>query len=419
MGCGSSVAGSGDGFSRAATVVDTSSSKDLSNEGDKVQLELRYGQQLELGLQWQAFPGAPVIDLDASAVCLGADGQLVDAAFYNQLSACGKCILHSGDNKTGEGDGDDELIQIDVGKLPHSGSCTVILCVFAFKGGALQDMDGVNIFLRGKTKGSKKASQLAKVWLTGQSVGDGATGAAIAAVYSPDKGATWFAKRLGSPCAGTNFQEGLEDLRACAFAADVVCGVPPYATVVSMDRTFNMKKGDLAALPLGMFRSGDDVFVGLGWTCPSSLDLDASVAIKRKDGSLETVVNYQNLKYGNFVKHSGDNTTGAGSGDDEKIMIDLDTMPNQVESLWVTVNIYSEGRSFREVKDSYVRLCASSNGHELARYTLDSSVSSRGIVFCKLSTGGPTTWYMEALGLPCDGPTAHHKSVMDACGIRS
>ncbi len=75
-----------------------------------------------LGLGWdvRATDGAD-FDLDASAFMLGADGKVVsDQAFifFNNLtSTCGS-VVHSGDNLTGEGEGDDEVITIDLSKVP-------------------------------------------------------------------------------------------------------------------------------------------------------------------------------------------------------------------------------------------------------------------------------------------------------------
>lgn len=75
-----------------------------------------------VGLGWdaRATDGAD-FDLDASAFLLGAGGKVrseADFIFYNQLkSRCGS-VEHTGDNLTGEGDGDDEAIKIDLNGIP-------------------------------------------------------------------------------------------------------------------------------------------------------------------------------------------------------------------------------------------------------------------------------------------------------------
>lgn len=59
-------------------------------------------------------------DLDASAFVLGEDGKVLSDShfiFYNNLKDPSGAIVHSGDNLTGEGEGDDEQIVIDLGTL--------------------------------------------------------------------------------------------------------------------------------------------------------------------------------------------------------------------------------------------------------------------------------------------------------------
>lgn len=60
-------------------------------------------------------------DLDASVFMIGEDGKIrsdADFIFYNQLvSGCGS-VEHTGDNLTGEGDGDDEAVKVDLTKIP-------------------------------------------------------------------------------------------------------------------------------------------------------------------------------------------------------------------------------------------------------------------------------------------------------------
>lgn len=81
---------------------------------------------VKLGLGWNAnkFTGAS-FDLDASAFILKTDAEgnnkLVSDkhfVFYGNFSDPTKSVVHSGDNLTGDGDGDDEVITVDLTKLP-------------------------------------------------------------------------------------------------------------------------------------------------------------------------------------------------------------------------------------------------------------------------------------------------------------
>jgi len=75
-------------------------------------------QRAIVGLGWdpRTTSGA-AFDLDASALLLGANGKVRssdDFIFYNQVAAKDGSVIHQGDNRTGQGDGDDEQILIDL-----------------------------------------------------------------------------------------------------------------------------------------------------------------------------------------------------------------------------------------------------------------------------------------------------------------
>lgn len=75
-----------------------------------------------VGLGWdpRATDGQD-FDLDASAFLLASTGKVRgdnDFIFYNNLSDAAQSVLHTGDNRTGDGDGDDESLKIDLPKIP-------------------------------------------------------------------------------------------------------------------------------------------------------------------------------------------------------------------------------------------------------------------------------------------------------------
>jgi len=78
-------------------------------------------KKIRVGLGWdaRATDGAP-FDLDASAFLLGANDKVRgdhDFIFYNQLQSKDGAVKHQGDNLTGEGEGDDEQIIVDLEKV--------------------------------------------------------------------------------------------------------------------------------------------------------------------------------------------------------------------------------------------------------------------------------------------------------------
>lgn len=75
-----------------------------------------------VGVGWnpRATDGAQ-FDLDASAFLTGLDGKCRDPqdfVFYNNKVGAGGSVAHGGDNRTGQGDGDDETIAVDLSKVP-------------------------------------------------------------------------------------------------------------------------------------------------------------------------------------------------------------------------------------------------------------------------------------------------------------
>ncbi|MBW7454532.1 TerD family protein [Paenibacillus sepulcri] len=75
------------------------------------------------GLGWDTnkYSGGQDFDLDASAFLLYEDGKAKgsdDFVFYNNKSGGNNSVVHTGDNRTGEGDGDDEQILVDLSRIP-------------------------------------------------------------------------------------------------------------------------------------------------------------------------------------------------------------------------------------------------------------------------------------------------------------
>lgn len=78
-----------------------------------------------IGLGWDTklYDGGYDFDLDASAFLIGQNGRVnndLDFVFYNNLKHPSDSVIHTGDNRTGEGDGDDEQIIIDFSKVPEN-----------------------------------------------------------------------------------------------------------------------------------------------------------------------------------------------------------------------------------------------------------------------------------------------------------
>ncbi len=75
-----------------------------------------------VGLGWDTrVTDGAAFDLDASAFLLGAGGKVrsdADFIFYNQPKSADGSVVHKGDNLTGVGEGDDEVVAVSLAQLP-------------------------------------------------------------------------------------------------------------------------------------------------------------------------------------------------------------------------------------------------------------------------------------------------------------
>ncbi|WP_462188982.1 TerD family protein [Frankia sp. CcWB2] len=151
------------------------------------------------------------------------------------------------------------------------------------------------------------------------------------------------------------------------------------------------------------------VRMGLGWDPAQhgkSIDLDASCILFDERGKDVDKVWFMSKKGARgAVRHSGDNLTGHGEGDDETIMVDLGALPGNVVTLIFTVNSF-QGQTFVEVRNAYCRLYDDLTGQELVRFDLSDSKPSTGLVMCRVQRDrGAPTWSMTAIGEFHDGKT--------------
>lgn len=80
-------------------------------------------KNIMVGLGWDvnAYDSGADFDLDAAAFMIGAGGKCPtekEFIFYGNLAHASGAVKHMGDNLTGEGEGDDEQIQVDLSKVP-------------------------------------------------------------------------------------------------------------------------------------------------------------------------------------------------------------------------------------------------------------------------------------------------------------
>src|SRR5690606_38219396 len=149
--------------------------------------------------------------------------------------------------------------------------------------------------------------------------------------------------------------------------------------------------------------------VGLGWdiraTDGAAFDLDGAVFLLNASGKVRSdadFIFYNNLKSADgSVVHSGDNTTGAGEGDDEFVTIDLSKVPADVDKVVLGVTIHdaeTRHQNFGMVGKAFIRCVNNANNQEVARYDLSEDGSTEAaMIFGEIYRNG-ADWKFRAIG---------------------
>lgn len=181
----------------------------------------------------------------------------------------------------------------------------------------------------------------------------------------------------------------------------------------------SLQKGQSLSLTKQNGESLTNVRLGLGWDSAApvkkgffgtkkaaEVDLDASAIMFDAQGKhLDTVFFNQLTSKDGAVRHTGDNLTGAGDGDDETMMVNLPGVAPAVQSIVFVITSYSQ-QTFDMVANAFCRVIDDSapGSPEVARYSLTESGTNTAMIMSKLSrTGG--TWTFHAIGTPANGRT--------------
>lgn len=151
------------------------------------------------------------------------------------------------------------------------------------------------------------------------------------------------------------------------------------------------------------------MLIGLGWdariTNGADFDLDASAFVLTESDKVRSdadlIFYNQKSSSDGSVVYGGDNRTGDGNGDDEKIMVDLPNVPADVAKIAVSVTIHdahARGQNFGQVNNAYIRCVDAVTGEEHARFDLSEDFSTETAVVFGLIYRHSGSWKFKAVG---------------------
>ncbi|MFE5515360.1 TerD family protein [Streptomyces sp. NPDC056529] len=382
------------------------------------------GSNIPLTATRVAVDVAAPVRLDVSGLLLGANGKVRsddDFIFYNQPAGPGVTY------RSGGGTAPDAIL-VDTGALPAGVERIVVTASpdaagQTFQGieptATIRDADGggvlatftpprlatetalvvVEIYLR---NGAWKARAV------GQGYANGLAGIATDFGVSVDEepAAPAAPAAQAAPPAPPAPPAAPVDPRVAPPAPPAPPAAPaapaPGAGKINLDKgRVSLQKNQTVSLVKGGRPLLSQVKMGLGWEPAyrgKDIDLDASViAYGPQRNHLDSCYFGKLAILNGSVKHSGDNLTGEGAGDDEVITVDLGRLPAEVSGLVFTVNSFS-GQKFTEVAKAYCRLLDAATGEELVRFDLTTAEPQTGVMMAKLIRQFSGEWEMTAMG---------------------
>ncbi|MCX4449823.1 TerD family protein [Streptomyces sp. NPDC087866] len=370
------------------------------------------GSNLPLTAVRVAVDVAAPVRLDVSGLLLTADGKVRsddDFIFYNQPSGPG-VTYRSG------GGGAPDAVVVDTASVPAGIERIVVT---ASPDGAGQTFQGVEptATVRNADDGSVLAS------FTPPRLG-AETALVVMEVYR--RGGAWKVRAVGQGYANglagiaTDFGVTVDEApaapapRATApappapVAAPAAPATPPAPAAPPAPGRINLDKGRVSLRKnetVSLVKAGrpllSQVKMGLGWEPAfrgKDIDLDASViAYGPQRNHLDSCYFGKLSILNGAIKHSGDNLTGEGEGDDEVIVVDLGRIPAEATGLVFTVNSFT-GQKFTEVAKAYCRLVDAATDEELVRFDLTGAEPQTGVMMAKLIKQFSGEWEMTAIG---------------------
>ena len=294
-----------------------------------------------VGLGWD-FTGGESFDLDASVTGFDFNYNVIESIYFNNKKGLNNSVIHYGDNQTGQGRGDDEVIRVNLIKVPPRVHFLAVT-INSFKKNSLIRAKSAYIRLYTDTFGIGRYT-LAR---TKDCIG------LLLGVFERDVNRNvWCFRVMADPIHGNKVTLSYEDIKT-------LLGTYTMRNLDMVHRVNHPLPGE----PVIEFNkwiklANRFTYIGLGWNIQAGLnyDLDASILSFDRRNTLMEIIFHKNLhSYDGSILHYGDNRTGLGEGDDEVLSIDFAKLDPNIFTMAVIINSFKEN-SLVNVFNAFIRL---------------------------------------------------------------
>ena len=327
---------------------------------------------LAVGLGWEPLAGKrslteAAIDLDTACVALGFDGKInmSESVYFAQLHSASGAVRHSGDEREGDadlGEGDDEMIHIQLERVPPSVCALYLVGTVATEGKSFADVKSARMRLIDMQTGVEKCRFY-------PGTGGMHTACFLGRIARVSASTPWTLQAIGE------YDHTARDWGTLApeiqmYSKDLVPGIK----VNLADRVAIMRKGGVIRVrdyvPEGQLPP--TLGLGLAWDVTNGVNIDLDASAVLLDANLREIdlVFFNKLSSSDgSVRHGGDEREGDEKGDDEKIFLNLAKVHPAVAYIGFVINSYS-GQELDDVKGASCHLYDAGSCRDLAKFEI-------------------------------------------------
>ena len=333
-----------------------------------------------VGLGWD-FTGRETFDLDASITAFDHGCEVIESIYFSNKRGLNGSVIHMGDNTTGEGEGDDEVIKVFLHKIPKRVHFLAVTINSYNKNSLIKARSAyIRLFTNNYHLGKYVLNR------TKDCIG------LLLGVFERNLNQnSWYFRVMADPISGNKVTLSYNDIKTLlgSYSIDSYNSAPtvqhplPGEPIIEFNKWIKLQNRF--------------TYVGLGWNIQRGLnfDLDASIITFGKMNNLMEIIYHKNMRsYDGSIIHCGDNRTGAGEGDDEVLSVDFAKVNPNVFTMAVIINSF-KGNSMVHILNAFIRLYDTQR--PIGVHVLNNCPDCIGLFFGIFRKDEHGIWYFTAI----------------------